>query len=124
MAKRLDEITAKGAQLIAIGNGDAKWANAFVKAENVTFAVYVDPGRRTYAALGMNRALLGILDPKVISHGARASKAGFKMSMVRGDPFQNGGVAVVGADGELRYVHIENESGDLADLDEVIGALS
>lgn len=35
LAERKKEIEAKGAQLIAIGNGSAQWAEDFIQAEDV-----------------------------------------------------------------------------------------
>lgn len=60
---------------------------------------------------------------KTLRHGRRARKAGFRQSATRGDPVQNGGVVVFDEQGNVIYTHIEQETGDLADLDEVIAAL-
>lgn len=60
---------------------------------------------------------------RTLRHGRRARKAGFRQTAVRGDPVQNGGVVVFDENGNVIYVHIEQETGDLADLDEVIAAL-
>lgn len=60
---------------------------------------------------------------RTLRHGRRARKAGFRQTAVRGDPVQNGGVVVFDENGDVIYVHIEQETGDLADLDEVIAAL-
>lgn len=123
LGQRKDEIEAAGAQLIAIGNGQAHWAEAFIEDEDIDFPVYVDPGRRAYADFGMKRSLMGVLGPKSVKHGVRAMKNGHYQTQTRGDAFQNGGVIVLDANGDIVYEHIEAEAGDLADLDEVIAAL-
>lgn len=120
---RKSEIEARGAQLIAIGNGAAYWGQAFVADEKVDFPVFTDPGRGSYKAFGMKRGLTQLLRPKVLKHGKRAAKLGFKQTATRGDPLQNGGIIVVGADGGVLFTHIENETGDLADIDAVIASL-
>ena len=124
IAARRDEIEAAGGQVIAVGNGSAYWGKAFVAEEKVDYPVFTDPGKRSYDAFGMKRSVLGVLKMKVLSHGKRATKKGFKQTRVRGDPFQLGGVIVLAADGAVTYEHIENEAGDLADLDLVIAALT
>lgn len=123
LGQRLDEIRAAGAQLLAIGNGHEHWARAFIEEEGVAFAVYVDPGKRSYEHYGMKRGVGEVFGPKSVRHSLRAMSRGHFQSQTRGDALQNGGVIVLDEDGEVVYSHIENEAGDLADLDEVIAAL-
>ena len=123
LAERLDEIEAAGGQLIAIGNGHAGWARDFILEEDVTFPVYVDPGLRSYQHFGMKRGLGEVLTLKSLKHAGRALGTGHRQSGIRGDGVQNGGIVVLDAGGEIVYEHIEQETGDLADLDEVIAAL-
>lgn len=123
LTSRRADIEAKGAQIVAIGNGSAYWGKAFVMDENVDFPVYTDPGKRSYDAFGMKNSKLSLLKPAVLRHGRRATSGGFKQTRVRGDAFQNGGVIVINGSGDVTYTHIESEAGNLADLDEVIAAL-
>lgn len=109
--------------MVAIGNGNAEWAKAFIDAENVDFPVFVDPSRQTYDAFGMRRGALEGMNLRTMRHGRRARKAGFRQTAVRGDPVQNGGVVVFDENAEIIYAHVEQETGDLADLDKVIEAL-
>lgn len=119
----MNEIEAAGAQLIAIGNGHAHWAQNFIEEQEVEFSVYVDPGLRSYEHFGMKRGLGEVATLKSIRHAARALGGGHRQSPVRGDGLQNGGVVVTDANGNIVYKHVEQETGDLADLDEVIAAL-
>lgn len=121
--ERKDEIEARGAQLIAIGNGRAEWARAFIDEVGVDFPVFVDPSRMSYDAFGMRRGAREGMSLRTLRHGRRARKAGFRQTAVRGDPTQNGGVVVFNEGGDLVYVHVEAETGDLANLDDVIAAL-
>jgi alkyl hydroperoxide reductase subunit AhpC len=123
LGQRKDEIEAKGAKLIAIGNGHAQWAADFIEAESVDFPVYIDPAKRVYELFGMQHGRLKVINRKSLAHGARATSRGFRQSAVRGDPFQNGGVVVLDGHGDIRYAHVESVAGDLADLDEVLAAL-
>jgi hypothetical protein len=123
LVERKDEIDARGAQLIAIGNGHAHWAQAFIDETGIDFPVYVDPSRQSYDAFGMKRGALEGMGLRTLRHGRRARRAGFRQTATRGDPVQNGGVVVFDENGEVIYTHVEAETGDLADLDEVIAAL-
>lgn len=123
LRERKAEIEAKGGQLIAIGNGKASWAQAFIEAEEVDFPVFVDPGKQAYEEFGMQHGRRKVLNVKSAAHSARATSRGFRQSAVRGDPFQNGGVVVIDENGEIAYIHVEEVAGDLADLDEVLAAL-
>lgn len=123
LADRREEIESRGAQLIAIGNGNAQWARAFIESENIDFPVFVDPSRQSYDAFGMKRGTSEVMTLKSLRHAARAMSRGFRQSATRGDPVQIGGVVVFDASGEMIYTHLEEEAGDLADLDEVIAAL-
>jgi len=120
---RLDEIHDKGAELVAIGSGGPHFARVFVEDLGVTFPVYSDETRRSYAAFERKRDRLALIRPYVDKNAARATKAGFHQTSVQGDAWQNGGVVVVRPGGELAFVHIENEAGDLADLDAVLAAI-
>ncbi len=123
LSKRVDEIHARGHHLVAIGNGAPYMAKAFAENENITFPLYTDPGKDAYKALGLKNSKAGILKPAVWKRGLRATMSGHKQTGVRGDPFQNGGLAVVGPDGTLRFLHVDDDMGDHADLDSVIAGL-
>lgn len=123
LGERMEEIEGRGAQLIAIGNGHARWAQAFIGAEDIKFPVYVDPGRQTYEEFGMTHGKKVVFNRRTKAHSERALDNGFRQSSTRGDPFQNGGVIVFDESGQIVYSHIEEVAGDLANLDEVIAAL-
>lgn len=124
LGQRLDEIEDAGAQLIAIGSGHARWARDFIEEQGVEFPVFVDPGVRSYEHFGMKRGLREVVTLKSVRHAGRALSAGHRQSPIRGDGLQNGGVVVTNANGDVVYKHVEQETGDLADLDEVIAAIS
>lgn len=71
----------------------------------------------------MKRGARAVLNPKVSKHGARAAASGFRQTKTRGDATQIGGVLAFAPDGSVVFEHIENEAGDLCDLDELLTAL-
>lgn len=123
MGHRMDEIEAAGSQLIAIGNGHAHWARRFIEEEGIDFPIFIDPGLRSYEHFGMKRGLGEVLGLKSLIHAGRALTSGHRQSDIRGDGLQNGGIVIVDENGDVVYSHIEEETGDLADLDEVMAAL-
>jgi peroxiredoxin len=46
LRERYDEITSLGAGIVAIGTGDRRYAEAFVRDERIPFLVLVDDGAR------------------------------------------------------------------------------
>lgn len=109
--------------MVAIGNGHARWAQAFIEDEGIEFPVYVDPGKRLYDEFDMQHGRKKVFNRKSKAHSERAQAGGFRQTATKGDPWQNGGVIVFDQDGEIIYSHIEEVAGDLADLDDVIAAL-
>lgn len=119
-----DAIRAAGAELVLIGSGTPAFAQAFAEDFGIEAPLYVDPERRTYRALGMARpGLLALLtSPKVIAAALRALRAGFRQGPIRGDPYQLGGVLVVGRRGELLFRHVADDAGDHPHIPEIVRA--
>ncbi len=123
MRGRLGEIQAAGAELVFIGNGTPAQAGNFQSHYAPGIAVYTDPGRKTYEALGMRRSVAGTLGPSSLAAGLRAWRQGFRQTGTEGDPFQLGGLIAVARGGEVRYVQLFQGAGDRPDLDAALAAL-
>lgn len=106
-----------------IGCGNVAMANDFADEFHVTFPLYVDPGTRVYAAAGLKRGAATVYRPGVILRGLRNLAAGYRQAANQGDPFQQGGVFIVGTDGEPVWVHISEQAGDHPSPDDVVAAL-
>lgn len=76
--REIERIHAKGAELVFVGTGNRHWASIFKQDYGITCPVCVDTERESYRALGMKRKILGILDPRLVKHGLRALKSGFR----------------------------------------------
>ncbi len=118
---RLAEIESLGAKVVAIGNGTAAMAQDFVDNFDVRFDVYTDPSRRSYDAAGLVRGL-GI-NTKSVKSAWRALKGGHVQGRTKGDPWQQGGVLVLGNSGDVLFAHADAAAGDHAELDAVVAAL-
>lgn len=119
---RLTEIEGLGAKVIAIGNGNALMARDFVEKFDVRFEVYTDPSRRSYELAGLVRGL-GI-SGKSVRAAWRALKGGHVQGRTQGDPWQQGGVIVIGRDGQAVFTHADATAGDHVEIDEVVTALT
>ena len=128
MQRELPAVTARGAQVVAIGQGTADEAGRVCAQMGVAYPCLGDPEKASYRAYGLRRAGWReiILDP--MREGSEAMKKGYKIS-VRGslmrhsDYFQLPGVAIVDRAGIVRWLHQARHSGDIPSPETVIAAL-
>jgi len=118
-----DAITAKGADLVFIGNGESIWAGGFRDRFAPGQRVLSDPKRDAYWQLKMKKGAKTVWNPKTAAHGARATSKGFIQGRTRGVGFQQGGVLVMGPGDILHYLYRSDEAGDHPDPDEAIAAI-
>lgn len=85
--------------------------------------VLCDPERRAFAAAGMRRTLFATLHWRLVVNVWRALRAGFRQGRVLGDPWQQGGVLVLGDRGQLLHEQTDGVGGDPLDLDAITAAL-
>ncbi len=125
MRDELDEIRARGGELVIIGNGAAHFAAAFREDLRIPADVplLVDPELRAYRAAGLRRGRVELLSSRVPFHALRALRKGFRQSSVEGDPWQLGGVFVFALGGALAYRYVSSEAGDHAPLPELLAAI-
>ncbi len=123
MRGRLDEIHARGAELVVIGNGTPQMAAAFRAEQSVTFPVLCDPGLAAYRAAGLKRGILATFAPGALTRGFRAWRSGFRQGSTLGDPWQQGGAFVLDRGGAVRYAFVSDASGHHPHQDELLAAL-
>lgn len=98
-------------------------ARDFREKLGVGATIWVDKLRETYRHLGFKRGVWGSLfSPKMLRHGWRALRAGFRQSLPLGDPWQQGGVLVVRKGGDVVYAFASAEAGDHPPIAEVLAA--
>jgi hypothetical protein len=120
---RLEEIHAAGAELVFVGNGRPEQAAAFASREVPGRTVLTDPSRRTYRALGMIRGVLPTLGPGSAVAAFGAALWGHRQTPVEGDPWQQGGLVLVGRGGRILFFQRNRDAGDRPDLDGALAAL-
>src|SRR5512144_1046395 len=119
-----EEIHARGAELVIIGNGAPNFAQAFREDLGITTPLFTDPSLTTYRLLEFKRGVTdALLSPKVWANAARALSGGFRQGRVKGDAWQLGGVLVVRTDGSVIYRYASAVAGDHPPVSEILRAL-
>lgn len=109
--------------MIFVSTGTPAMARDFQEKQGVKGGVWVDEKRRSYRHLGFKRSPASTLfNFATIRHALRAWKKGFRQGSTQGDPWQQGGVLVVRAGGDVVYSYASEEAGDLAPMEEVLSA--
>jgi hypothetical protein len=118
-----EEIRGRGADVAVVGSGTPDQAEAFRQEFQVPFPVYVDPSLRAYRAGRFRRGVARTLGPAALAAGFRAFRSGFRQGRTQGDPWQLGGVVVLGPGNKVHFEHRSAAAGDHADPDEILAAL-
>ncbi len=123
MRDQVDEIRARGGELVIVGNGSPNFAAAFREDFGLDGPLLVDPELRAYRAAGLRRGRVELLSPRLPRNALRALRSGSRQTGVQGDPWQLGGVFVIRPDWELTYRYTSREAGDHPPVGEILAAL-
>jgi peroxiredoxin len=120
-----DEIQRRGAEVVAIGTGNVRYAAAFVADEDVPFPVLVDDDGRAARAASVRRVgFFRLLTDRRSRDGAKRARAGGHRIHKAGRRVnQLGATFVVGPGAQVRYEHVDDHSADHAPLDDMLAAL-
>lgn len=125
MRSQYDQITAKGAEVVAIGTGDRRYAAAFVHDEQIPFLVLVDDdGAAARAASVRAVPFPELLHPRTWRASVQAWRNGHHVHRAGKRVTQLGATFVLGPGADVRYEHLDADSTDHASIDEVIAALA
>lgn len=125
MRDRDDEIAAAGGRTVAIGTGDQRYAAGFVAEERIPFLVLVDDDAEAANAASV-RTLnwFELLHPRTWKATWQTSRRGHHTHKPGARVKQIGATFVIGRGGRVRYEHLDDDSTDHADLDDVIAILA
>lgn len=124
MRDAYEEIKATGAEVVAIGTGNERYARGFVEEERIPFAVLVDDDAVAAKTASLKRrSAWNVLGPKTYRATMQTRRAGYKVHMAGKRVFQLGATFVVGPGDTVRYEHIDVTTVDHAPLEEVLAAL-
>jgi peroxiredoxin len=121
---RYDEIRARGAEVVAVGTGDASYARAFVEDERIPFPVLVDDDARAARAASVRvSSFIGMFHPRTWKATRETWGRGFRVHRAGRRVTQLGATFVIGPGPRLHYEHLDADSTDHASIDEVLAAL-
>jgi peroxiredoxin len=124
LREHYDEITALDADVVAIGTGDRRYAEAFVSDERIPFLVLVDDdGTAAQAASLRTLNWFQLLHPRTWKATRETSKRGYHVHKSGKRVRQIGATFVIGAGDRVRYEHVDRDSTDHAPFDEILAAL-
>jgi peroxiredoxin len=124
LREHYDEITDLGADVVAIGTGGHRYAEAFVRDEQIPYLVLVDDDATAARAASLRTlGWLQLLHPRTWKATRETSKRGHHVHKAGKRVKQIGATFVIGAGDRVRYEHLDAESTDHAPMDAVVAAL-
>ena len=125
MRSHHDEITGAGADVVAVGTGDERYAKAFVDEEDVPFLVLVDDAGEAARAASVKKVNMAtlLLDPRSMGGALQARREGFRIKKSGKRVNQLGATFLVGPGQQVRYEHLDAHTADHAPIDEVLAAV-
>lgn len=121
---RAAEVRARGADIVAIGTGNARYARAFVEDESIPYRVLVDDdASAARAAAVRSTSFLRMFHPRTWAATREAWRRGFRIHRAGPRVTQLGATFVIGPGPRLLYEHIDADSTDHAPLEAVLAAL-
>jgi len=124
LRRRHEEIRSRGAEVVAIGTGDARYAKAFVADEQIEFPVLVDDDAAAARAASVRKAsIFSLAGPRTWSGSRQAHRDGLRVHRTGKRVTQLGATFVIGPGSRVRYAHVDAHSSEHAPLDQVLAAL-
>lgn len=124
MRRHHEEIRSRGAEIVAIGTGDVRYAKSFVAEENLDFLVLVDDdAAAAHAASVRSASVFTLAGPRTWAGSLRAHRDGFRVHRTGTRVTQLGATFVIGPGSSVHYAYVDAHSSDHAPTDEVLAAL-
>jgi peroxiredoxin len=120
-----EELTDKGARLVAIGTGDERYARAFIEDEKIPFLVLLDDdGTAAEVAEVRRGGWMQLAGPATMPGALAATAAGHRQHRTGKRPRQLGATFVLGPGDVVRYEHLDADVSDHAPVEEILAALN
>ena len=121
MRRAYPDITARGADVVAIGTGDVRYARGFVDEEEIPFLVLVDDAAAAARAASVRKVnFFRLLGPGTWKTTRETWKEGYRIHKSGKRVNQLGATFVIGPGPTVHYAHLDDDSTDHAPLDDVI----
>ena len=122
MREALPEITSLGADALAVATG-ADYQARRLMADGLPFPALVDPDKRLYRALGIDRIRWDQWIRPSTWRRYRRSMGRARQGRLTGDILQAPGIAILEPPGILRWLHRGRTLGDYPSVTEILDAL-
>ena len=122
VSDRLGEVEAAGAAALGISVGAAHQAGWLTHEQGIRFPLLVDPERRFYEAIDLQKKWWVGLNPRGWVNYARAIRRGSRQGRII-EPNQLPGLVVVNAGADALAIHRGRALGDYPPFDEVLAEL-
>ena len=125
MRDHYDEISGAGAEIVAVGTGDERYAKAFVAELDVPFPVLVDDAGDAARAASVKRVNFAalIFDPRSVRGALQARRDGYRVKKSGKRVNQLGATFVLGPGSHVHYAHVDAHTADHASLADVLAAV-
>jgi peroxiredoxin len=124
LRERYDQIISLGADIVAVGTGDRRYAHAFAEEEQIPFLVLVDDDARAANAASLRTlSWFQLLHPRTWKATRATSKRGHHVHKAGKRVKQIGATFVIAPGDRILYEHMDADSTDHAPVDEVVAAL-
>ena len=114
-----------GADVVAVGTGNQRYARAFVEDEDVPFPVLVDDDAKAANAAAVKKVNFAqlLFDPRSFRGARQAHRDGFRVKKSGRRVNQLGATFVLGPGSKVRYAHVDVHTADHAPIADVLAAL-
>jgi hypothetical protein len=123
-----EEIEAKGARLVFVGQATPKHAAHFQRRYAPEVEVLADESRGSYKAMNIPRGSAAqLIGPKSVMKGLSRITTGGSITVqgrVIGDAAQLGATFIVLPSGEVAWSHVSKDASDNAEPEDVLAALT
>ena len=119
-----DDLAAAGARLVAVGTGDQRYADAFVRETEAPFLVLVDDDAAAAQAASVRTVgWFSLLHPRTWRASVDTWKRGHRVHKAGARVTQLGATFVLGPGDRLTYEYIDADSTDHAPVADVLTAV-
>jgi peroxiredoxin len=120
-----DEIQRAGAEVVAVGTGNERYAQSFVEDEQVPFPVLVDDDATAAKAAAVKKVNFAqlLFDPRSLKGARQAHRNGYRVKKSGDRVNQLGATFVLGPGSQVRYAHVDAHTADHAPLADVLAAI-
>jgi peroxiredoxin len=119
-----NEIEAAGATIVAIGTGNQRYADGFVRETGAPFLVLVDDDAAAARAASVRTVgWFELLHPRTWRASLDTVRAGHRVHRAGARVNQLGATFVIGPGDDIRYEHIDADSTDHAPIPDVLESL-